>query len=173
MHAMWTFLKKEYSPILLVLFSLLPLFFIGSLLDILLIHFFSRVQDGGTMLPPLSKWVIGEIAGYRFLSQEIMIGFWGLLALSLLICALTSKSRDDFRVRFLHSFLWGWIISLGAASFLGLACALPFDLMLDRLDGISPVGRIIHIALLVELLLLVVVPIAWARRRKRQHKGEA
>lgn len=173
MNALWMFLKREYGPFLLVLFSLLPLFFLGSLLDILLIHFYSRVQEGGTMLPLLSKWVFGAVAGYRFLSQEIMICFWGLLALSFLVCALRSKGRDDFRIRFLHSFLWVWGLSLTTASFLGLACVLPFDLMLDRLDGTSPVGRIIHVALLLELLLLVVLPITWAWRRKGQPTGEA
>ena len=72
MKELFYFLKQELASVVLVLVSFIPFFFIGSLLDILLTHFYANIENGKAVLPPISQWVYESMAGHRFLPQEIM-----------------------------------------------------------------------------------------------------
>lgn len=171
MRAIFSFFKQEAVAALLVLLSFIPLFFIGSLLDIFLTHLYATTEKGGMVLPVMSEWVRDSIAGHRLLPQEIMACFWVLLVLLFVVNALTAGDRQQFRSRFIYSFLLVWLLSITAASFIALACALPFDLLLSRMDEDGMFSSLFRIILLFEVALIVIVPggvLIWRRRRKAE-----
>lgn len=166
MKAVFYFLKQEFASVALVLLSFMPLFFIGSLLDILLTYFYALVENRKTVLPPISQWIHESIAGYRFIPQEIMAGFWMLMVLCLILNAFSAKDQQRFRIRFIYSFLFTWVLAIMTATLITLACAMPFDLMLSRLDENGISCSIIHIILLIEVMLMLIMPVGlliWAK----------
>ena len=106
MKAALYFLKRELASVLLVMASFIPLFFMGSLLDILLTHFYVHVENGKAGLPTISRWVYESMAGHRFLSQEIMACFWVLMLILVMLNAFLAKDRQQFRIGFIYSFLF-------------------------------------------------------------------
>jgi hypothetical protein len=87
MKGLYDFLKQELASVVLILVSFIPLFFIGSLLDILLTHFYANIENGKAGLPVISQWVYGSLAGHRFLPQEIMACFWALMVILFILNA--------------------------------------------------------------------------------------
>ena len=158
MKALFSIMKRESVPIMLVLISFLPLFFIGSLLDIFLTHLYAAAEKGETALPVISRWVHNSIAGNRMLPQEMMSCFWLLLVILFIANVLTSHDQRQFRIRFIYSFLFTWLLSITTAFFIALACILPSDLLLSRIDGQGLLSGIIRIILIIELALVVIVP---------------
>lgn len=162
-------LRQDAFPAFLVLFSLMPFFIIGSILDVLLTHLYGRFGDSATAAVPLiSQWTLDAMAGYRFLAQEIMACLWGLMVLFFLINTLVSGDQAQRKIRFLQTFLFMWILGLTVASCIALSCILPFDLMLDRLDGRGLLGRIVSTILVLEVVMMVFVPVGvgiWRKSR--------
>jgi hypothetical protein len=166
MKGFFFFLKQELASVVLVLFSFIPLFFMGSVLDFLLTHFYSHIETGKTVLPPISQWINNSIAGHRFLPQEIMICFWALMVILFILNAFFAIDQQQFRMRFVYSFLFIWVLAVTTATLMVFACVAPFDLLLARLEEDRLFDRIIHIILLLELILIVLVPVGLVIMRK-------
>ena len=169
MKSVMHFLRREVASVVLVLISFIPLFFIGSLLDILLTHFYSRFENDQTALPIISKWIHDSIAGYRFLPQELMVCFWILMVFLFIFNALISNDQQPFRIRFIYSYLFTWALALTTALLIAFACTVPFDLLLARVDEPSLFCNLIHLIMVFELVLIVMIPmglIFWRKRRR-------
>ncbi len=159
MKELFYFLKREFAPVVLILVSFIPFFFIGSLLDILLTHFYANIENGKAVLPPISQWVYGSMAGHRFLPQEIMVCFWILMVIFFILNAFFAKDQHQFRIRFIYSFLFTWVLAMTTAALIVFACIVPFDLLLARLEVDGLFDRIIHVILLLELILIILIPV--------------
>lgn len=166
MKGLFFFFKQELGSVVLVLASFIPLFFMGSLLDILLTHFYARIEGGKTVLPPISQWINESMAGHRFLPQEIMICFWALLVILFILNAFFAVDQHRFRIRFIYSFVLTWILAITTATLIVFGCVAPFDLLLARLEEDSLFNSIIHIILLLELMLIVLIPVGLVIIRK-------
>lgn len=152
--------------------SFIPFFFIGSLLDILLTHFYANVENGKSVLPPISEWVYDSMAGHRFLPQEIMTCFWILLVILFVLNACFAGNRQQFRIRFVYSFIFTWMLAITAAALIGFACVSPFDLLLDRLEENGLFQSIIHAILMFELMLFILLPVGLVIWRKVSRTGQ-
>jgi len=164
------FLKQEAPSILLLLISLVPLLLCGWLLDISLIQWSTRVEEQEMALPILSRWVHTWFAGDRGLPQEIMLCLWMLMLLGFVASAMFANDQPTFRMRFMYSFAFVWILAISLVLAVLVACAAPFDLLLARLDdGQTPSIPLFRTILVAELILLVVVPVGiiFFKRRKR------
>ena len=170
MKALFYFLKRELVSVVLILVSFIPLFFMGSLLDILLTHFYAHVENGKAGLPIISQWVYESMAGHRFLPQEIMACFCLLMVIFFILNAFFAKDQQQFRIRFIYSFLFTWILAITAATLIAFACVAPFDLLLARLEEDSLLARIIHVILVFELILIVLIPVGLVIWRKVDRK---
>jgi hypothetical protein len=159
MKGLFYFLKREPASVVLILVSFIPLFFMGSLLDILLTHFYAHVENGRVALTPISQWVYESMAGHRFLPQEIMACFCLLMVIIFILNAFFAKDQQQFRIRFIYSFLFTWILAITTATLIAFACLAPFDLLLARLEEDGPFDRIIHVILVFELILIVLIPL--------------
>jgi hypothetical protein len=153
--------KPELAPVFLVLLSFIPLMLTGFILDILLIHFFSMVKGNAAALNTPSLWVYNNLAGYRFLPQELMAGFWFLMIISIIL--IFSRPGDPQRVRFnfLFSFLLIWGTALSVAGSIAFACIKPFDLLLARVEDPTWVGCLLPSVLIGELLAILLIPIGF------------
>lgn len=156
----------------LVLVSFIPLFFMGSLLDILLTQFYARIENGKVVLPPISQWINESMAGHRFLPQEIMICFWALMVILFILNAFFAIDQQHFRIRFIYSFLLIWILAITSATFVVFSCVAPFDLLLARLEKDSLFDGIIHTILLLELMLILLIPVGLLIFRKVTRPGQ-
>lgn len=165
-------LKQDVFPAFLVLFSLVPFFIIGSILDVLLAHLYGRFGDSATAaIPLISQWTLDATAGYRFLAQEIMVCLWGVMVLFFLVNTLVSGDQAQRNTRFLQSFLFMWVLGLTVASLIALSCILPFDLMLDRLDGRGISVRMVRYILILEVVMMVFIPVVpgiWRKSKGRR-----
>lgn len=157
---------EELAPVFLVLLSFVPLFFIGCILDISLTHFFASAKESGAGLNMISRWVYDNMAGFRFLPQEIMTGFWLFMILSLIATLFHSADHQRFRIRFIYAFLFSWGAALTAAVCIGFACLHPFDLLLARLDATSGFPRAIETLLVIELLMIPLMVAGLFMRKK-------
>lgn len=168
-------IKEEPAAVLLVLFSYIPLIFIGFILDILLVHFFTSAKESAAGLSSLSLWVYNNLAGYRFLPQEILTGIWLLMIIALMFNLFTAPDTRHFRIRFLYSFLYLWGLVLTAVAVLAFACVQPFDLLSARPEAITRFGKTIHILFFVELLVIVLLPAGfyWGQKRRSQKSDKA
>ena len=166
MKAALYFLKRELASVLLVMASFIPLFFMGSLLDILLTHFYVHVENGKAGLPTISRWVYESMAGHRFLSQEIMACFCVLMLILVMLNAFFAKDRQQFRIGFIYSFLFVWVLAISTAILIAFACIAPFDLLLARLEEDGLFDGIIHVILVIELMLIVLIPFGLVIWRK-------
>ena len=128
MKELYHFLKQELASVVLILVSFIPFFFTGSLLDILLTHFYANFENGKAVLPPISQWVYGSMAGHRFLSQEILTCFWMLLVILFILNAFFANDQQQFRIRFICSFLFTWVLGITAVTLIVFVCVAPFDL---------------------------------------------
>jgi hypothetical protein len=171
MKALFYFLKRELASVVLILVSFIPLFFMGSLLDILLTQFYAHIENGKVFLTPISKWVYGSMAGHRFLPQEIMACFWVLMVIIFILNAFFAKDQQQFRIRFIYSFLFTWVLSIATATLIIFACVAPFDLLLARLEEDGLFNRIIHVVLLLELMLIILIPVVLLILRKVSRTG--
>ena len=156
----------------LILVSFIPLFFMGSLLDILLTHFYAHVENGKVALPTISHWVYESMAGHRFLPQEIMACFCLLMVILFILNAFLAKDQQQFRIRFIYSFLFIWILAITTATLIAFACLAPFDLLLARLEEDGLFDSIIHVILVFELILIVLIPVGLAIWRKVSSTGK-
>ena len=172
MKALLYFLKRELASVVLILISFIPFFFMGSLLDILLTHFYARTQNGKAALPTISLWVYESIAGHRFLPQEIMACFCLLMVILFILNAFFAVDQKHFRIRFIYSFLYIWVLAITTAAFIVFACVAPFDLLLARLEEGSLLNGIIHIILLLGLILIVIIPVGLGIMRKVSTAGQ-
>lgn len=150
----------------LILVSFIPFFFIGSLLDILLTQFYAHVENGKVVLTPISQWVYESMAGHRFLPQEIVVCIWMLMVMLFILNAFFVKDQQKFRMRFIYSFLFIWVLTITIATLIVFACVAPFDLLLARLEEDGLFYRIIHVILLLELILIILIPVGWVIMRK-------
>ena len=157
MKELFYFLKRELASVVLILVSFIPLFFMGSLLDILLTHFYAHVENGKTALPIISQWVYESMAGHRFLPQEIMAGFCLLMVIFFILNAFFAKDQQQFRMRFIYSFLLTWILAVTTATLIVFACVAPFDFLLSRLEEDGLFDGVIHSILLLELVLIILI----------------
>ena len=165
-------LRQEVFPAFLVLFSLVPFFVIGSILDVLLAHLYGRFGDSATAaIPLISRWTVDAMAGYRFLAQEIMVCLWGVMVLVFLVNILVSGDQAQRNTRFHHTFLFTWVLGLTVASLIALSCILPFDLMLDRIDGGGILNRIVRYILILEVVMMVFIPVGLGIWRKSKGRG--
>jgi len=165
-------LKRELASVLLVMVSFISFFFIGSLLDILLTHFYVHVENGKAGLPTISRWVYESMAGHRFLSQEIMACFCVLMVISFILNAFFAKDQYQFRIRFIYSFLFTWVLAITTTTLIVFACAAPFDLLLARLEEDSLFDRIIHVGMVFELMLIIFIPVGFVIMRKFSRSGQ-
>jgi hypothetical protein len=165
------FVKQELASVALVLLSYVPMFFIGSILDILLTHFYAQVENKATALPLISQWIYNAMAGWRFLAQELMLCFWLFMVLCLVFIAFISEDQNRFRVRFAYAFSFSWLLTIAMASFIAFACAAPFDLLCARIGDESVFASVVHAILLSELGLILVSPVVlimWRKLRRRK-----
>jgi hypothetical protein len=172
MKGLFHFLKRELTSVVLILVSFIPLFFMGSLLDILLTQFYAHVENGKVVLTPISQWVYESMAGYRFLPQEIMACFCLLMVILFILNAFFAKDQQQFRMRFIYSFLLTWILAVTTATLIVFACVAPFDLLLARLEEDSLFDRIIYVILVFELILIVLIPVGLVIWRKVSNTGK-
>ena len=172
MKEFFCFLKQEFASVVLILVSFLLLFFIGSLLDILLTHFYAHVENGKAVLPIISKWVYESMAGHRFLPQEIMACFWILMVIFFIPNAFFAKDQQQFRIRFIYSFLFTWVLAITTTTLIVFACVAPFDLLLARLEEDGLFDRIIHVSMVFELMLIVLIPVGLVIMRKVGRTGQ-
>jgi O-antigen ligase len=172
MKAVLCFLKRELASVLLVMVSFISFFFIGSLLDILLTHFYVHVENGKAGLPTISRWVYESMAGHRFLSQEIMACFCVLMVISFILNAFFAKDQYQFRIRFIYSFLFTWVLAITTTTLIVFACVAPFDLLLARLEEDSLFDRIIHVGMVFELMLIIFIPVGFVIMRKFSRSGQ-
>jgi hypothetical protein len=171
MKALFYFLKRELASVVLILISFISLFFMGSLLDILLTHFYAHVENGKTVLPTISQWVYESMAGHRFLPQEIMACFCLLMVILFILNAFFAKDPQQFRIRFIYSFLFTWVLAITTATLIAFGCIAPFDLLLARLEEDSLLGRMISVILVFEIILIVLIPVALVIWRKMSKTG--
>ena len=171
MKELFYFLKQESASVVLILLSFIPLFFMGSILDILLTHFYAHIANGTAVLPIISKWGYASMAGHRFLPQEIMVCFWALMVILFILNAFFVKDRQQFRIRFIYSFLFTWTLAITTATLIGFACVAPFDLLLARLEEDFLFDSIIRVLLVFELMLVVLMPVGWGIMRKFNKTG--
>jgi hypothetical protein len=101
-----------------------------------------------------------------------MAGFCLLMVILFIPNALFAKDQQQFRIRFIYSFLFTWILAITAATFIAFACLAPFDLLLARLEEDSLFNRIIHVILLFEIMLIVLIPVAVVLWRKVSKTGQ-
>ena len=172
MKELFYFLKRELASVVLVLVSFIPLFFMGSLLDILLTQFYAHVENGKVVLTPISQWVYESMAGHRFLPQEIMICFWVLMVILFILNAFFAIDQQQFRIRFIYSFLFTWVLAITTATLIAFGCVAPFDLLLSRLEEDGLFYGIIHSILLLELMLIILVPVGLVIWRKVSKTGK-
>ena len=172
MKELFYFLKQELASVVLILVSFIPLFFIGSLLDILLTHFYANIENAKEVLPGISQWVYGSMAGHRFLPQEIMICFWVLMVIFLILNAFFAIDQQQFRIRFIYSFLFTWVLAITTATLIVFACVAPFDLLLSRLEEDGLFDGIIHSILLLEVMLIILIPVGLVIWRKVSTTGQ-
>jgi hypothetical protein len=172
MKELFFLLKQELASVVLILVSFIPLFFIGSLLDILLTHFYAHVENGTAVLPIISQWVYASIAGHRFLPQEIMACFWILMVILFILNAFFATDRQQFRIRFIYSFLFTWILTMTTAILIVFACVAPFDLLLARLEEDGLFDRIVHVSMVFELMLIVLIPVVLVILRRVSRPGQ-
>ena len=172
MKDLFYFLKQELATVVLILVSFIPLFFIGSLLDILLTHFYANIENGKAGLPVISQWVYGSMAGHRFLPQEIMACFWALMVILFILNAFFVKDRQQFRMRFIYSFLFTWVLAMTTAALIGFGCVASFDLLLARLEEDGLFDRIIHVSMVFELMLIALIPAGLAIWKKVCRNGQ-
>ena len=170
MKALFYFLKRELVSVVLILVSFIPLFFMGSLLDILLTHFYAHVENGKVALPTISHWVYESMAGHRFLPQEIMACFCLLMVILFILNAFFAKDQQQFRIRFIYSFLFTWILAITSATLIAFGCIAPFDLLLARLEEDGLFDSIIHVILVFELILILLIPVGLVIWRKVDSK---
>jgi len=172
MKELFHFLKRELASVVLILVSFIPFFFIGSLLDILLTHFYANIENGKAVLPTISLWVYESMAGHRFLPQEIMTCFWVLLLILFTFNAFFARDQQQFRIRFIYSFLFTWVLAITTATLIAFGCVAPFDLLLARLEEDSLFDRIIHVILLLELMLIILIPVGLLILRRVSRPGQ-
>ena len=170
MRAVFGFMKRECASVILLVLSLFPLLLIGSLLDILLTHVYAWFENAQTGLPPISQWIYENLSGHRALPQEIMVCFWLFMVLCFVLSAFTAKDRMRFRMGFIYSFLFAWLLAITAVAAIVLACALPLDLLLSRIDGGGGFSTAIHIILLLETVLIIAIALVMVIRRKTNLK---
>lgn len=166
MKELFYFLKRELVSVVLILVSFIFFFLIGALLDILLTHFYANIKNEKAVLPPISQWVFESMAGHRFLPQEIMACIWIFMVLLFILNAFFATDQQQFRLRFIYSFLLTWILAITTATLIVFACVSPFDLLLSRLEETGMFDRIIHIILLLELILINFIPVGLVVWRK-------
>jgi len=164
--------KQELASVVLCLVSLIPLFFIGSLLDILLTRFYAHVENGKAVLPIISQWVYESMAGHRFLPQEIMACFWTLMVILFILNAFFAIDPQQFRIRFIYSFLFIWVLAITTATLIVFSCVAPFDLLLARLEEDFLLDSIIRAILVFELMLIVLIPVGLVIWRKVYRNGQ-
>jgi hypothetical protein len=172
MKELFYFLKQELASVVLILVSFIPFFFIGSLLDILLTHFYANIENAKEVLPGISQWVYESMAGHRFLPQEIMVCFWMLMVIFFILNAFFSTDQQQFRIRFIYSFLFTWVLAITTATLIVFACVAPFDLLLSRLEEDGLFDRIIHVILLLGLMLIILIPVVLLILRKVSRTGK-
>jgi len=158
--------------VVLILVSFIPLFFMGSLLDILLTQFYAHVENGKGVLTPISQWVYESMAGHRFLPQEIMACFWVLMVILFILNAFFPKDQQQFRIRFIYSFLFTWILAITTSTLIAFGCVAPFDLLLSRLEEDGLFDGIIHSILLLEVMLIILIPVGLVIWRKVSTTGQ-
>jgi hypothetical protein len=158
MKELYYFLKQELVSVVLGLVSFIPLFFIGSLLDIILTHFYAHVENGKAVLPTISQWVYENMAGHRFLPQEIMVCIWIFMAMLFILNAFFSKDQQQFRMRFIYSFLFTWVMAMTVTTLIVFACISPFDLLFSRIEENALFDSVIHIIFLLEMIVVILIP---------------
>jgi len=172
MKELYYFLKQELASVTLVLISFIPFFFTGSLLDILLTHFYANIENNKTILSPVCQWVYESMAGHRFLSQEIMVCLWAFMVILFILSAFFTTDQQQFRIRFIYSFLFTWVLAITTATLIVFACVSSFDLLLARLEEVGLFDRIIRGILVIELMLIVLIPVGLGIRRKISRTGQ-
>jgi glucan phosphoethanolaminetransferase (alkaline phosphatase superfamily) len=168
MNAFCLGIKQELALVFLVLLSFIPLMLMGFILDILLVHFFSMLNGNIGGLNAVSLWVYNHLAGYRFLSQELMAGFWFLMIISFIVIFSPPGDPLQLRFRFLFSFLFLWGAAISVAGGIAFACIKPFDLLLARVEDTTWVGNSLSTGLAAELAVILFLPIAlflWKKTR--------
>lgn len=163
--------KKEAGILALAVLSFPPLFILGSLLDILLVHQYAACEEMGFALPYLSQWVFRYLAGYRFIPHQMMFCFWLLMIVAWLGFYFSSNDSMLFRSRFVISWLIIWLVALTVSGFIIMAVLLPYDLLLIRFpDRGTYTGFeiLIMAAIVFEALLILFIPVYFMTRRKRR-----
>lgn len=161
MNARFPDIKQELAPVFLVLLSFIPLMLTGFILDILLVHFFSMVKGNAAGLNAASLWIYNNLAGYRFLPQQFMAGFWFLMIIFFILIFSRPGDPQQARFTFIYSFLLIWAMALSVAGSIAFACIKPFDLLLARVEDPTWVGSSLPLVLIGELLTILLLPIAF------------
>jgi hypothetical protein len=86
--------------------------------------------------------------------------------------AFFSTDQQQFRIRFIYSFLFTWVLAITTATLIVFACVAPFDLLLARLEEDSLFDRIIYVILVFELILIVLIPVGLVIWRKVSNTGK-
>jgi hypothetical protein len=165
MKSVFDLIRRELLSFVLLLFSIMPLFILGLLLDLALVQLYVRGND--IELPVLSQWVYNAMAGYRSLPLKFMLSFWLLMMLSFILSGLTSTSQEQFRLRFYYSYLMIWLLTATFAGFLFLACLVPFDYLSARLED-GYIGGFLHIIIALQVILIISGPFIFRALQKRK-----
>jgi len=172
MKELYYFLKRELVSVTLILISFIPFFFTGSLLDILLTHFYANIENNNTILSPVFRWVYESMAGHRFLPQEIMVCLWAFMVILFILNAFFATDQQQFRIRFIYSFLFTWVLVITTTTLIVFVCVSPFDLLLARIEEAGMFDRIISGILVFELMLIVLIPVGLGIMRKIRRTGQ-
>ena len=170
-------IRRETVPLLLIAFSLFLLLALGLILDILLVNWPSLMQDtmGGAALPSLTQWVLDNISGFRGLPCDIAIFFWLVIVFAFVATGLSVNDGALFRTQFICSFLFIWSVALALFLFVLVALALPFNILLGRLDSdafsIGDAIRVLSVVLVVAIIALPTGVIFKRRRKNRKTTG--
>ena len=149
--------RREYDLVILIVLSAPLLFFLGLITDLVLVYFYSHFEKSADSLPAISAFVHTAIAGYRYLTLEFNLCIWLFFVLSFFGVFLLNKNSVDIRKNVVFSMLLGWLTALSIMTFLVFASLLPFEHMLDRLDNGSLLETLLHVAIGVEIVVIVLL----------------
>jgi hypothetical protein len=88
------------------------------------------------------------------------------MVLCFILNALFADGQQQFRIRFIYSFLFSWVLAVTTSTLIAFACVAPFDLLLARLEEDGLFDLFIHVILVLEALLIVLIPVGLVIWRK-------
>ena len=171
-HESRPFLRREWGVLALLLLTLLPCLLMGSLLEFALVQLFAHAE--GLALPWFTGPFFDNLAGYRGIPLEIMLGCWLGLVIWTLLLARKGLPSQQFRVSFLLGLSVSGILISSIFMCILYACLLPFDYLLVRIEDPPRSHMLLNVVVLLEAVAAVVI-LTWViltERGRRHRSGE-